>query len=650
MNLNYRPDVDGLRAVAVLGVVLYHLGLPWIGGGFAGVDIFFVISGYLITGIISREIDLGRFTFAGFYERRIRRILPAFAALLAACTAAASILLLPSGLMDFSAASNAALALSSNLWFWRNTGYFSPEAASHPLLHLWSLSVEEQFYLLFPVLLLIVFRYARSKAPWVLLALGLLSLALSALVLPLRPQAVFYLPPFRAWELLAGGLLALAPLPQPGRLLREILSLGGLALIAVTFFGYSDLTPFPGLSALLPCGGAALLIYSAKDSWTGKGLAWPPVVFVGLISYSLYLWHWPLIVFTRLALHRPLLPMDRLALFVFSFACAVLSWRFIERPFRKPSNPVARPVLFAGTLILVAGFMGLNLWIGAKRGLPQRFDPFIVALDREQHPAIPFRECASEPLAMLKEHPCEFGDVHQRTTTVLIWGDSHSLAALPAFDSVLKLENRKGVNATVERCPPLLGIENVDRHPAVRNACLDFNNSVLRYLDAHPDIREVILVASWGAYSHDSSDYVLTDPRTGERGNRRLLPDALRNTVSQLQGRGIHVALLTQVPLVGWKVPEGMLLAYRYGQALPAASTRAQYHRQTEGMRRAIASAQAASPFQVVDLEPLFFAGDTLDFARDGLPLYRDDNHLNARGAAFIVPALRAVFTARVTK
>jgi len=542
------------------------------------------------------------------------------------------------------------VGIASNLWFWKNTGYFDAAAESNPLLHIWSLSVEEQFYVLFPILLLVVLRYGKARTSWILFFLALLSLIASEGMLSLHSPLVFYVPVFRAWELLLGCLLAVTPLPIPRRWHSEILAILGLILIAAAVFGFSGRTRFPGIHALLPCTGAALLIYSGSGSWAARMLSLRPVVFVGLVSYSLYLWHWPVKVFIQYRLGRPFSPGESILLVLLSFGLAVLSWRYVERPFRKPAARISRAKLFAFTGLLLAVLFGWNAVVWAKRGLPSRFDPLTVALDREAHPEIPFENCAG---AFVKGHPCRVGDRDQDTASLLIWGDSHSIALLPALDRILREEKLKGLIAAAPRCPPLLGV--IEKNHPSGQACYDHNVAVRAFLESHPEVDRVVLAASWFRYSADfdsteSDNTVLTLQATGVRGNAKVFPEALRETLKFLLARKIGVIVLGPSPWVGWNVPEKMLRAHRFGEPLPPTWSLGEYRRHQDRMRQALADLGPREQLAFVDVGPMFYRGDSLIFSQDGLPLYRDEDHLGVRGNDFVLPALRAALDSSLEK
>lgn len=353
--MKYRADIDGLRAVAILPVVLYHLGLRPISGGYVGVDIFFVISGYLIMGLILPQIDRGTFTIAGFYMRRCRRIFPALFVMCAVFTVLAVAFYLPAEVPPIRDGLVATTVFASNIYFYFIQDYFAPAAETQPLLHTWSLAVEEQFYVAFPLMLFGLRRLGRQRLRIVLMAAALVSLGWSAYLVVKDPSGAFYLPQSRAWELLIGALLASGAIPVPrSSWLPEAIGVAGLLMIATAVVFYTDDTPFPGLTALLPCLGAGLLIYvgETRTSFAGRLLSLPPIRFIGLISYSLYIWHWPIDVFY---LHQWGQPgrLEKLAIIAASFALATISWHWVERPFRtQPFRLGTR-----GTLAVSAAIM-----------------------------------------------------------------------------------------------------------------------------------------------------------------------------------------------------------------------------------------------------------------------------------------------------
>ncbi|MFC3695314.1 acyltransferase family protein, partial [Chenggangzhangella methanolivorans] len=333
----YRPEIDGLRAVAVLSVLLYHAaGL--VPGGFVGVDVFFVISGYVITKTIAADLAAGSFGLWSFYERRIRRIAPALGVTILATAAASAAILLPIDLEAMGKSAIAAALMVSNMLFWGQAGYFDAAAQAKPLLHTWSLGIEEQFYLIFPLLVAGLWRFARRAVVPVLAVLAAASFAASIWHLPVDPDDVFYLAPYRFWELLIGALIAL----RPARALEgSAFAFLGLGLIAGAVLLYDDKTLFPGLAALAPTLGAALAINGAREGMAAaRLLAARPLVLVGKISYSLYLVHWPLIVLVEYRQDARLDATEAWLVIAVSLVLAWISWHFVEQPFRaKAAHP-----------------------------------------------------------------------------------------------------------------------------------------------------------------------------------------------------------------------------------------------------------------------------------------------------------------------
>lgn len=350
---NYRPDIDGLRALAVLAVILYHLDIPALAGGFVGVDVFFVISGFLITRIIRSEVAEGRFTFASFYERRARRLLPALFATTAATFVVSAFLFLPEDLERAARSAIATVLGLSNLHFWMESGYFDVAATLKPLLHTWSLAVELQFYLVWPALVVLLIRI-NQLAIGVILAIAIGTVA-CLFAMSADPTAAFFLTPFRFGEFAIGGAAALVD----GRLAKrgfvaELFYLAGLAGISFSALSFNETTAFPGLAALIPASGTALAIVGGQ-SVASRVLRLPPIVWLGKISYSLYLVHWPLIVFSLYVLDgRRFTYMERGLLLVVTIVLAAGSYYFVERPFRRRPAGSSGKAALAGIVAAAA--------------------------------------------------------------------------------------------------------------------------------------------------------------------------------------------------------------------------------------------------------------------------------------------------------
>ena len=391
--MKYRPEIDGLRALAVLPVIFFHAGFQSFAGGYVGVDVFFVISGYLITSLIMSEKQDGEFALGTFYERRVRRILPGLFIVMLACLPFAWLWMLPSDVKELSKSLMAVATFASNILFWREGGYFETPGEFKPLLHTWSLAVEEQYYLLFPVFLLVIWRFWKRGIIVVFAVLALASLAAAQWSSKYHPQGDFYLLPTRGWELLMGAAIAMyfygaGPATLAARAAasraNEAASALGLLLIAYAVIAYDRNIPYPSLYALVPTTGTALVILCANNrTLTGKLLSAPALVGMGLISYSAYLWHQPLFAFARIrsqsALSTPLL----LGLSLAAIGCAYLSWRYIEKPFRNRAR-IGRTAVFVSAVSMTALFILIGLAGYETNGLSFRYssdDRYLASLD-----------------------------------------------------------------------------------------------------------------------------------------------------------------------------------------------------------------------------------------------------------------------------
>jgi peptidoglycan/LPS O-acetylase OafA/YrhL len=559
----YRPDIDGLRAIAILSVVLHHAGVPFLPGGFTGVDIFFVISGYLIGGHIYANIRDRSFSYLRFYQHRARRILPAFYIVLLFTFAAALVLLSPAETRTLARDAFAATLSASNISFWRFANYFDARSSLQPLLMTWSLGVEEQFYLVIPLLMALLARLRpRFILPAILIAC-VLSLLLAQLDLGIVPMRAFYLLPHRAWELGIGVALAVFKLDRrPMRLpppLMHFSACAGLALILAPFILLTPHSAFPGLAALPSVVGAAILIALPTSIVNRRLLALAPMVFVGRISYSWYLWHWPLLAFLRIATADSLaLPIALLAV-ALAFVLSVLSWRFVEQPFRRSTTPPA-PLLqrYAAVSLAILAICSA-LWI--SDGFPQRF-PTLAAIEA--------------PTTALKADPCSAGS-HQDTPNlspscypspaalpaVALWGDSHATALAPGLRTFANARGYAFDEITKNGCTPLIGATHtIPRIPSLAVACRHFNHAAFSVIQSDSHIRIVVLAASWSAplertwmdgwLASDSSLEAAPNSATASvptaESNLRLYRAALAAIVHGLQAAGKQVVLVQDAP------------------------------------------------------------------------------------------------------
>ena len=471
--MKYRTDIAGLRAVAVLPILLFHAGIAALPGGFVGVDIFFVISGFLITGIIVRELDRGRFTIAEFYRRRVARIAPALIVVLLATLFAGYVLMLPAELRTLGQSAAWAALFLSNFHFFATADYFGATAETAPLLHTWSLAVEEQFYIFYPPLMMLIWRWRPGSARGLIALACLLSFA-AALFLgqTMREAAAFYLIPARAWELGLGALIALGAFPAVrGRALRQGLGAAGLGLIAAALFLVRPGALFPAPLALLPCLGAALLIAYGENGLTDRFLSCRPMRWIGDISYSLYLWHWPVITFYRLETGIQLAPHETAGLIALSIALAWASYVWVERPclvWLRQGPRLAASRVALGGLCAMTATAGIALIMAPlaqrMRSYPQDVQYIASFLD--------YRETESYA-RQFRKGICFMGEEDAQTfnpdclvpspdrANLIVMGDSHAAQYWRAFAD--RYPDRNVIQATASGCRPLLAAGGAPR-------------------------------------------------------------------------------------------------------------------------------------------------------------------------------------------
>lgn len=441
-------------------VILFHAGLDTFSGGFVGVDVFFVISGYLITTVLIEDLESGRFSLAHFYERRARRILPALFFIVIICIPFAWLWMLPSQLEDFFQSIAAVSLFTSNILFWSESGYFDAAAEEKPLLHTWSLAVEEQYYLLFPLLLLFVWRSGRDRTFWLIIGLCLASLLLSEWGWRNKPMANFYLAPTRAWELLAGSIAAFV-VQKHGVRSHNGAALAGLVAITFAIFVYDESTPFPSVYALLPVlGVVAIVLFADHHTYVARVLSTRPLVGIGLISYSAYLWHQPIFAFARIrSIDHPsvLLMLILAALSVF---LAVISWKYVEQPFRARSGLLkSRNSVLTISFISIMLFAVGGLWSQSKSGHPERFPGMQSVLASrpnfaQEEKCFLLEGARFSDQCITESSPPEAGAITDTAARILLVGDSH--AASLYEELVTSLDTSSVSMLTYGNCVPLV--------------------------------------------------------------------------------------------------------------------------------------------------------------------------------------------------
>lgn len=638
----YRADIDGLRAISVMMVVLYHAGIGF-PGGYIGVDVFFVISGFLITSVLRKGILDETFSLKHFWERRIRRILPAASVCIATTFVLGTCLLMPASLVELGDSVILQQLMLSNFYFWRTGDYFGGPSELKPLLHRWSLSVEEQFYLGYPILLVLLQRLVKNWTLIILSALAIASFALSEWGVHSFKEPTFYLLPTRSWELLAGGIVAFCPISAGiPKHVTSFMGFCGVGSILYAGIKFNAATEFPGASALWPCIGAVLLIYSGTEVSTlvRRSLSFKPVVFVGLISYSLYLWHWPIFAFSRYWL-EPLGLVTRLFAIGLSFACAVLSWRYVETPFRKgwPSL-VGRKLVFAtmiSTLLLIAA----AFWVKCSKGLPQRFSPEVLEISSGVLPDGYGGSNKSSidrdtiPLLGVGEDP-----------SFLVWGDSHAKVIAELCDRLAASKKICGAIAYRRGVPPLLNTKCAGGS----NDCIEWNTAVFNYA-VRNKVKHVILACRWSLYvdSADGSRNLLEGDGTQNAATSVML-ESLGQTVSMLSDAGIKVWILREVPLQEFNPVRKLQLSAILKRPPPSGTTQVNNHNLRENSRQVLDRMESLGA-HMLNPEAYCFDNEGFSIISDGVrSVYVDDNHLSSHGVNLLLQPLFSSLFDRLTK
>ncbi|WP_114952865.1 acyltransferase family protein [Sphingosinicella terrae] len=649
----HRPDIDGLRAVAITPVVLYHAGFPLFSGGYVGVDVFFVISGFLIGGIVYRSVEAGTFIYSDFYARRMRRIVPALATVMIVFLAVGIVIFTPTELDSFAVSAFAATFGLSNILFWMETDYFSAAAERNPMLMTWSLGVEEQFYFLLPILLLLTSRLPRRATLPILGATSLASFAISAWITGRDPSFAFYWLPTRAWELGVGVMLAIreersgSMIVSP--LLRSAAGITGASVIAVSVFAFDYSTPFPGAAAAVPVIGATLLI-AARHGPVSWLLGRKPIALIGLVSYSWYLWHWPLMATMRTVANRnvpghlaDLTTMEALAAVVVSFILAFLSWHIIEKPFRRSAT--GRRTLCRRYAIVVAAVAVPTAAAARLDGLPGRYPGSDVARPIVDHTCFSGNGTSGLPAPR---------HCYGEGPGVAILGDSHANAIAPGIRTWAEAQGLSVTQFTKASCPSLLGYAPLfPERPFLSVECGRFNKLALAKVLQDSGISTVFVAGYWSAYViDDGRAIVTTDGSDGLPGTSAArLHRGLVDLTRRLTSAGKRVVILGDVPIASFDVAAeraaSAIPARRYaaslmtGRPMLGERVRSSFF-SLDGSDDLILDAGQRGGGRVILLRRTLCAESGCQVMADGHLFYRDAQHLSAAGAHFVVRALES--------
>jgi peptidoglycan/LPS O-acetylase OafA/YrhL len=623
----YRPDLDGLRGYAVTVAILFHygLGLP---GGFVGLDLFFVLSGYLIGGILFNDAAQGRFSFAHFYEYRVRRIAPAVLTMLLVSLVVAQFVLLPLYDRYFARSVLANLYFGTNHLFWSEDGYFDPASENKPLLHTWSLAVEEQFYFLFPVVVLMFARWGRKAWQPVIAALALISFAFNIWMTHVDIDGAYFLAPARAWEILLGALIALQAQRDWPLRWRNLMAAVGVALIVYATIVVNPHMPYPGFMALLPCIGSGLLIYAggAGEPTVSRWIAWRPLRFTGVISYSLYLWHWPVFVFVNHLIIEPLTALQKIALLGLVYGVGWLSWKYVEQPFRAGHGMPARGVVLRAASAAVVVAAG-GIAVLATQGAPGRpvADPALDAVAEQYFRVGPCYIESKHRRDQLHPEQCRFGDTGH-APKVLVWGDSYARQWLPGLIDLARSQQASFVMASAGQCPPALGFD-----PRDRRGCKPANDAVFAWLQAQTTIDTVVLVGRWKTHA---------DEPAAVRG--------IAASVAALHARGLRVIVVGAMPSYKRPVPI-VLAAWSHWHAdtptvrIKTSSRLNRIHKEREAFAEVFADIPVA---QTIDPSAALCDAHGCAIREDRQPLYIDQTHLSEYAAVKYAALFLPVFTA----
>jgi len=645
----YRPEIDGLRAVSVVAVILFHTGLAC-PGGYVGVDIFFVISGFLITGLIVKELEKGSFSLVNFWMRRARRILPAVFVVTLATLALGYWLLMPYHFMQLAKSAIAQSFFASNFFFWRDRNYFNQESEWKPLLHTWSLSVEEQFYILLPFLLYFIHRWNKRWLFASVVVMASTSFLLSCRTVTASPAATFYLLPTRAWELLAGSLLIGFHRKSISPIVSECISILGILLIATSIFIYDRNTVFPGLLAIVPVAGTMLILVAneSKPTLIGRLLSRPSLVFLGKLSFALYLWHWPLLSVARYALDGPLGLQAISIILIATFFLSWLSYILLEHPIRRSKFLGSSSSLISALLIAWISITGISFYIYLREGLPSRS---LLATN----PA-PDTFPVSEIQAIRDRNLPILGEQSNPKLSFIVWGDSHAATSMPMISELAANRGLSGLGAAMPSSPPLPDTMN-----GWNKDLLEWNAGVLDLIE-EKNIQNVFLIARWSSYVEKVADYDLlfgTDPSQTFVYDKQTItrtPDkafqaferSIRKLCQRLTEAGRHVYIVPQVPEQNSSPRRSAFTAERTWGWIPSRQIgidRKSHELRQRRINQVFQSLQSRL-VTVIHSDQLLFDDEdrTILFNDKGL-IYNDTNHLTIEGTYFaIAPLMKPIF------
>ena len=646
--MTYRNDIDGLRGISIILVLLFHFEINGMNNGFLGVDIFFVISGFLITQIILRDLKRGEFSFRNFYCRRIRRLFPALLTMLTIVGFLCFIFFDRLSFQKFGHSLVWTSLFSSNFWFWTETGYFAPSAIEKPLLHTWSLSVEEQFYLIFPLYIFFLNKFKLSTKLQVTVILFLISISLFYYGYFFHPDATFFLLPTRMWQLLAGTLVALICAGYNFKSLsNQNLHLLGVFLLLLSFFPQSLLSSYmpPSITCSL---ATALLLFPIKESKVSKSLSFKPLVWVGLISYSLYLWHWPIWVFYKYLSFDNCDISMKFTLLSISLLVAWLSWKFIEQPIRNiPITKLNRKFHFLATGIFLSLLATFGLLIVQNKGFAFRF-PLRDEIETQNfwdwHPYGKSTRFKNLELNNNFDAVDIIGS-HSATPEYLLWGDSHAMAFIPGLEIAAKENNSSFYALTRSGNPPLLNYEKPGQE-LIEHSIL--NKKIFDFIKSNDEIHTVLLAANWKNYWQK---YKISDDPLGIK-TVNFFNYHLTATIDALIQLEKDIVIFSQVPPLATKnfsIRYYSLIThfpFLYDSSeFQIPTSYKNYESKFSNFHKFLSSFQNEN-VRFLDLTDQFKTNKSpmLLFENNGIPLYLDSSHLSTYGSSYLSNSFMELF------
>lgn len=634
--MNYRSDIDGLRTIAVFLVILNHAGFSFFSGGFVGVDVFFVISGFLITSIIYPLFQKNTFSFTWFLSRRIKRLMPVLFFVILITIIAFTLIMLPQDLMKFYRSIVWVIFYGGNFFFWReHGGYFDGGSQEAPLLHTWSLAVEEQYYIIWPIMLAVAYKWFKHKAIiYLSVILCIAATIFSQWGTDVTIGAAYYLLPTRFFELLVGSCLALSwqYLPKPKQAVSHILSLIGLTLIIASALLLTEHHSFPGYNALYPVIGTALIIY-ASSGFINRFLSLKPMVFTGNISYSLYLWHWPILVVARY-MSVDFTLTNQIIFIVITYFLSILSWKYIEQPCRTTKISSFKNVLvklYTIPAIILILFITIGLYFN---GFENRFSQPIIAMDNAVNTfSSKSREACHSPYRRSEKLPneqCLFGNKqNNQKANIFVFGDSHANHMIAFIEELAKDAKLTGIDYTLDRCLPIFDLKwGSNLHLA--NKCENRNTLAQEYIKAH-SFDFVVMSASWPGIQ---TKRLFIEQRIEEdKIKAQLLSQQLEATISDIINTGATPVILEDIPTLGGKSPKCPIKKALFNDALNCDI----FHHNNEFFHHLLINLQRKYP-QIILLEPhqLMCSDKKCEMALNNIPLYRDEDHLNEVGSSVL--------------